>query len=123
MEEGAYNTYIKRKKSIKKTLLLIGFPENLIDDEVYNVMIKIKYDDDDKNKNYQDNKKVIFKNFSKKNGMNGKFDYNFLKENIDFNIKPLFEKYYISLEEERKLEIFNQEHFFPIYIYIYYYLK
>lgn len=119
MEEGAYNTYIKRKKSIKKTLLLIGFPENLIDDEVYNVMIKIKYDDDDdKNKNYQDNKKVIFKNFSKKNGMNGKFDYNFLKENIDFNIKPLFEKYYISLEEERKLEIFNQEHFFPIYIYI-----
>ena len=107
------NTLIKRKESARKTFSIIGFPEDLIDDEAYNTMIKIKFE----NMSYINNQDSIFKNFSKNNEADRKFDYNLLKENINFNIKPLFEKYHISLKKEKISEIFNGEHISSLKIY------
>lgn len=106
--------FIQRKNSIKDTLISIGFPENLIDDEVYETMIKIQFE----SIKIKDNGESIFKNFSKNNTGNGKFKYNLLNENINFNIKPLFESYNISLKKEKQLEFLSEKHFLPIYIYI-----
>ena len=90
-------TYSERIKSIKETLLSIKFPEKLIDDEIYNIMIKIQFEEI----KIKNNQESFFRNYTKNNTANGKFRYNLLNENSDFNIKPLFEKYHYSLKKEK----------------------
>lgn len=108
------NNLKERKESIETTLRLIGFPEKLIDDEVYETMIKIKFE----GVIIKDNKNVIFKNFTKNNTAERKFDYNLSKENIDFNIKPLFEKYHLQLKKEIPSKTLEENYICALKIYL-----
>lgn len=108
------NKSAQRKNSIKDTLISIGFPENLIDDEVYETMIKIQFEDIQ----IKDNEKSIFKNFSKNNKANGKFKDNLLRENIDFNIIPLFQKYHLYLKKETSSKTLEENYLFTLNLYL-----
>lgn len=82
--------YYERCWSSKKTLLKIKFPSKLINSEIIKIFKDIHFSDEEKPMNNADS---IFQNFTKKNEANGKFRYNLVNENSDFNIKPLFKKY------------------------------